>query len=51
LTGALVGTLGCLSLLVAASLVIRFCVCPTTRSPANSTAEATTFAQKVRLLR
>ncbi len=30
LTGALVGTLGVLSILVVASLVIRFCVCPTT---------------------
>ena len=31
LTGALVGTLGCLSLLVVASLVVRFCVCPAHR--------------------
>lgn len=31
LTGALVGTLGCVTILVVASLVIRFCVCPVNR--------------------
>ncbi len=39
LTGALVGTLGCLSLLVAASLVIRFCVCPANRRARRAASE------------
>ena len=34
-TGTLVGSLGCLTILVVASLVIRFCVCPTTSRHSN----------------
>lgn len=40
LTGALVGTLGCVTILVVASLVIRFCVCPTNRAAATAFAKA-----------
>ena len=44
LMGTLVGTLGCLTILVVASLVIRFCVCPANRNAANA-AHAAAFAK------
>ncbi len=44
LTGTLVGTLGCLTILLVASLVMRFCVCPANRAAGAAAAAAAAAA-------